>query len=977
MSQQSLPFDEPPTGQTVLPIYQNIIESCVDIILDRFKQQLPDLSNIHILLSSSGAVTQFRSVLLQKADAIGHSALLGPNIMSLENWAKQQSLLSLTTLSEHSRELLLVGALKEFPHIYKQSSPWTLAESLMELFDELTLANIELPKNLEDFQQKISDAYGATEDVKATLGKEALLVHTLWYAMQQQLSDLGSVDRTTANLLHLGNSTEQLPDNQHVFFCGIDNPAPSETDWRKQLLKRQQLNLIVQNYSEFNSKKSDDPYHRFLDFAYDIKSINFYQRVELCKEQLPESPVQSRIRIFASESAEDEALAIDIQVRRWLLQGKTRIGIVTENRKLARRVRALLERANITVNDDAGWALSTTSAATVLERWLETVEQDFHYLPLLDFLKSPFVLANDDEFLKTVYQFEQHIVVDENTPNDISRYLRHIELRKTKLQEDNIKVDYDALVELLTAVNTAARPLLALQKSNEEHNSGKYIDALLDSLHLLKVVDAFSEDAAGLQILSEINELKLAAKQIPTIMDWFTFRSWLGRTFERFNFKPEPQPSPVKLTTLSNSEYFKFDACIIAGSEQQFLPHTSKVSPFFNDAVRSALNVTTQADRQAVNYFLFRRLLCSVKHNSSTTGEILITRRSMDNGEEIIASPWLAALQSFHMQCYGSDLCDDEIPELLASAQYQVILDEAALPTEISENPKTKIPQTLLPETLSASAYQQLVDCPYQFFAARCLGLAPPDVVKEALQKLDYGNLVHRCLEAFHSNVKGLPGPYQGQIYLKDREKAIGLLNEISLAVFSEDIEDNFLHRGWLRRWQQIIPLYINWQMEQQEISTPIANEVDIKKTPLSERTSIKGRIDRIDKKKHGLVILDYKTGRTHKKEEMISGEATQLPFYLMLLLTENNPKFTRHLEQADDYVTAFYVDLYNNKKVSSKAIIENQELLKTVDQNRHRLLAVMDQLHQGHEAPAWGSVDVCKHCKMDVLCRKQAWSND
>ena len=109
----------------------------------------------------------------------------------------------------------------------------------------------------------------------------------------------------------------------------------------------------------------------------------------------------------------------------------------------------------------------------------------------------------------------------------------------------------------------------------------------------------------------------------------------------------------------------------------------------------------------------------------------------------------------------------------------------------------------------------------------------------------------------------------------------------------------------------------------------------------------------------------------------MISGEATQLPFYLMLLLTENDPKFTRHFEQADDHVTAFYVDLYNNKKVSSKAIIENQELLKAVDQNKQRLLAVMDQLHQGHEAPAWGSVDVCKHCKMDVLCRKQAWSND
>ena len=43
---------------------------------------------------------------------------------------------------------------------------------------------------------------------------------------------------------------------------------------------------------------------------------------------------------------------------------------MTTDRKLVRRLRAVLEHANIAVNDAAGWALATTSAAVVIEWWL-------------------------------------------------------------------------------------------------------------------------------------------------------------------------------------------------------------------------------------------------------------------------------------------------------------------------------------------------------------------------------------------------------------------------------------------------------------------------------------------------------------------------------------------------------------------------------------------------------------------------------
>src|SRR5690606_5726489 len=93
---------------------------------------------------------------------------------------------------------------------------------------------------------------------------------------------------------------------------------------------------------------------------------------------------------LTADDAEHEARAVDLQIRRWWLAGHRRIALVTEDRKLARRVRALLARAGLALNDTVGWALSTTSAAAALERWLEAVEESFRASPLLDVLKSPF-----------------------------------------------------------------------------------------------------------------------------------------------------------------------------------------------------------------------------------------------------------------------------------------------------------------------------------------------------------------------------------------------------------------------------------------------------------------------------------------------------------------------------------------------------------------------------------------------------------
>jgi ATP-dependent helicase/nuclease subunit B len=57
----------------------------------------------------------------------------------------------------------------------------------------------------------------------------------------------------------------------------------------------------------------------------------------------------------------------------WLQQGKSHIALIAQDRVAARRIRALLERAQVYVADETGWKLSTTRSAAALAAWFEVV----------------------------------------------------------------------------------------------------------------------------------------------------------------------------------------------------------------------------------------------------------------------------------------------------------------------------------------------------------------------------------------------------------------------------------------------------------------------------------------------------------------------------------------------------------------------------------------------------------------------------
>jgi len=1004
----------PPAGSSVfvLPYGQDLLAAAAHTILARHPP--PDLSLCHIILPDLHSTGILRRYLLERARQAGFPALLGPTISTLEVWLKQQAPLSLRTVEHHGSRLMLVESLRAHPHLYGDGGPWALADSLIVLFDELTRQCIGLPERLDAFTARLEQAYDTSSgesgdnEILTPLTREATLVHTLWQAWQQQLQQEGCIDTQGAHIQRLALNSKLLPRDQTLYLLGFDHFSAAEADWLRTLMARDQARLILhgepvaETAEAIPSGAESLPHHGAVlqrlqqQLQQPLRPIG--QEPESSQEQafsdfidsvfvpLPcadtsaadimagrarrfaathaGSPLRQRLRIIAAANPEQQARAVDVQIRRWLLEGKHRIAIVCADRRLSRRLRALLERAGIHLRDQNGWTLSTSRAAAVLERLLQTAEEDYDQQPLLDLIKSPFVLPQWDEHdrLAAAWRLERDIIQHENIARGLQRYRQHILWRQHRLGWAEGKDN--PVNRLLDDIEEVVTPLLACIQAPVP-TAQSFLQALHQAMDRLGLHESFAVDPAGSRLLEVLQALKQSLSGRELAMDWLEFRNWLGQALEQANFLPPADNSQgplVQLLSLSDTPVQDFDALLFASADSEHLPAIRTGTPFFNDAVRHELGLETGRHQHERTLFRFRNLL-------QRAPEIVFSWHRMADDQPRNPSPWLTLLDTFHQLAYGDTLEDPELLDISLRPESQVFLsDQLQIPVPVTRPAPGAA--SLRPDDFSASRYQRLIDCPYRFFAADCLGLKAAEDIQLVLEKSDYGQRVHRILQAFHSDVQGLPGPFTAAIDDDNRAQAQQCLEAISHAVFARDLEDNALHRGWLQQWLALIPAYLDWQQQRQQHWRPELLEVE-KETPLAGRADItlSGRLDRIDISTAAgtqQAVIDYKTGTPPTQEQVEDGEAVQLPFYALL--------HERPLQRVEYLQLGKVNDRYQARTTT---FLDGEALAGLRDRHAARLQHLLRQLDDNQALPAWGDENTCHYCEMDGLCRRQIWEQE
>ena len=141
-------------------------------------------------------------------------------------------------------------------------------------------------------------------------------------------------------------------------------------------------------------------------------------------------------------------------------------------------------------------------------------------------------------------------------------------------------------------------------------------------------------------------------------MDWQDFRTWIGGTLEREQFKPHEKNSAVKIMNMQQAQYCQFDTLIIAGANMLSLPGTAGQLPFFNQSVRQVLQLKNWQQQKEDQFYQFQQLLFSAN-------DILITWQAEKNGEWMQPSPWVSSLQDFSQHAFNVNLRDEQLSALL------------------------------------------------------------------------------------------------------------------------------------------------------------------------------------------------------------------------------------------------------------------------------------------------------------------------
>ena len=889
-------------------------------ILTQHQNEIPDLRGLVVWLPNYHAAQPLAQSLVHAAKL---PALLLPQMVTLNDWA-QSVPLSQKITPDLCRVASLYQALRA-RRWFPDADLWGIARELLTLLDELTQQHVTLPQNEQDFLAQLERAYQAKRN--SAMQFEARVVHELWYAMNAD----GVLDRVRGYQQRLA----QLAQQAHKPLTVLLSSDLSAIESRFLETYRERARVTVFDIREMTAQQPACAVLFTLSSQGGSENSSLRDQAVHLRQHNPHAALTQRLRLFGAHGLEQEARAADVQVRRWLLAGKKNIAIVAQDRLVARRVRALLERAEVLVRDETGWTLSTLSVSTVLMRWLDALQSDFYHQDLLDLLKSPFIFADQPaaERKQAVYQLEQ------------------------MLRKHSVASHLDAFLELTQGQSEVQVALVRLRqaaevlKKNTDTLSG-WLRALHDSLSILGVLSGLAADEAGLQLLQAIQTWQQELSADGMRCSRAEWRHWLAQQLDADTFRDTAIDSPVLLTHLAATRWRHFDAVLLLGCDATHLPSAQRGSVWFNDAVRNTLGLPTRAVHLAQQRDDLLGLL-------AMNDTVLVTWQASKNGEPNLLSPYLEMLRTLHELAYGDDLAgsdDEEDGGFVAATQQNeegvkppVLLFPVPSPLS-SEMPTPTVPNPLLPQRISASGYNSLVACPYQFYARYILRLNELDEVREGIEKRDYGQWVHAILHRFHNQFSVLSEQQPDDLN--------AALHHISMELFATALQHDFLARAWLLQWQQAIPAYLEQQLKNEAEGWRYQNGEVPFELPLTEDLILHGRIDRVDVKDNQPRVLDYKmmdaSRLRHKLME--AGEDVQLACYA-------------HVYEAGE---AAFLSIEKDKV---SFVAPPQDMAELAHANVSRLLTVFGQMRNSTALPAHGVEEACQHCEMRGLCRKGEWS--
>ncbi len=560
------------------------------------------------------------------------------------------------------------------------------------------------------------------------------------------------------------------------------------------------------------------------------------------------------IHLIECDSQSHEAQTIALLLREVLESPRATAALVTPDRMLARRVSAVMQRFGIMLDDSAGMPLASTVAGSFLKQGLSVISPDAGMVFLLSFLKHP------------VFSLHRSTV-------ECRQLARHIE--RTLIRDHHIR---------------NWQELLAYgQEADEE--SKRFLgdlDAVLSPFHAMynekdtPISSFITQLVKALEQCSSGNETPLWEVQGGEVLwNWLTellgsvdeadtlqtdsITPWLEGLLSEATYRPTYGTHPrLHIVSPMESRLLHYDRVILAGLNEGQWPQTVAADPFLSRPMRKTLGLPSPEQRigQSAHDWC----------GAFAAREICLVRAAKQSGVATIESRWISRLKTL---CKAQHVPLDALTARARELKRWAIQLDAVQHRQPESRPEPSPPLDARPRALSVSSVQDLLKNPYKVYARKILRLYALEPIEEDLNGRLFGEMVHAVLDRFTTLFpEALPEDPLAELLRIGKARMETINSTPSTASF------------WWNRFEVIAAEFIEEERGRREHVRRVHPEVKGAwqfNAPAGGFT-LTAIADRIEEYPGGgLTIVDYKTGGTAKKEDIISGRNAQMPLEYLI----------------------------------------------------------------------------------------------
>ncbi|MEO0106178.1 MAG: PD-(D/E)XK nuclease family protein [candidate division WOR-3 bacterium] len=923
----------------VIPIDQPFLKVLAEYFVDKFRDKVPDFSNILMVFPSERNKFYFRRYLLE---ATKMNAMIPPVMWTIEELIDfiyeklgGERALMLQTIE---RNFLLKKTIDELKIEHWQEIPFlkfiAIGNRLLNFYDELSQERV----SIEEIEKKSVELHFSERYIK----NELPILRKVYQRYRENLRASGYQDRIDQiEKIYQDFNPTIFQGYEPLIVAGIAAATSFERFIVKKMLDALDAELILHSGLPHEIALADDVHKEFHvhykllhHLAVNISEIGLIKGIPVPRPVIHIKPLETITKqTFYLAEVVQNALA--------KYPDAYRIGIVLTDETLLFPMTEMLNSYHIECNISAGLPFTNLIFYSFLEHLREAVVSNFHYQEFFTFLQHPLI---------------KNAVID-NTPLRPLVYA----LRKKMVQENQryfLKTPKSEPQILLEEVGDNFTPLINLLNKcfstvEQELPFDKYIANLVSLLNevLSYNQELIKKNFPGVkeffERLHNLSYLKIEQNAVPRGMGTLEFILKVLQD-ERYHLEGEPLKG-IQIIGILESRNLDFDCIILPSMNEGTFPKKSEKDIFINPGLKKAIGLITDEERDNLYYYYFTQLTQGKK-------EVFISYLVQEN-----------------MDIPSRFLIGPRAREFKEDRQPVVFVKNAV---EIKERCVKKNGEILkaltrrINDGLSYTLLKCYKSCPYQFYLKYLLEITEPEMVTETFDALTWGLLFHDLAKDLYWKhyPKGYREEQKAEVMAKIDELLNQYLNSGKYVAFPPKPEayfDVFLYKRFL---ENFVNLEIQ-RFKEGYMIYPGSEERFLKDTieVNGKRIPLIGCVDRIDTKDGLYYIIDYKTGGLPAGKDYAIGEdfiEFQLPLYALMFAGKEPEKIGGLL----------YYSI--GRKAEIKDICEEEAIADYLSQFQEKILIPVINEMLDPEVPFYQTAekDSCDYCSYQLLCGRQRW---